>query len=126
VWVCVGSDAQEGAVVIWSWANIELDRPEGENTMSVYFVWIYVRGMHIHRATRLRLVTTTDRSMNQENGVDVVRSTFKAIFNQGIRTHHPNSVKIAVNLVRDFNLIQHFKQVLLSLAHSVRFISDKT
>jgi hypothetical protein len=93
--------------------------------------------------------------MNQEKGVDVVRRTFTAIFNQGIRTHRPKSVKIVIGLVRDFylarmawrrenlllwvrdgvqlirrqqqmNLIQHFKQVILSLALSVRFISDKT
>jgi hypothetical protein len=118
-------------------------------------MWIYVIGMHTPRARRLRLVTAPDQSINQEKGVNVLRSTFKAIVNQGIRTPHPKSVKIVINLLHDFclarmtwrrdnlllgvrnsvwfirnqqqmNPIQHFKQVILSLAHSVRFISDKT
>ena len=89
-----------------------------------------------------------------EKGVYVVRGKFKAIFNEDLQPDDPNSVDVAINLVRDFQLteinwtkdkliiwakdyVQMIKQqhqmntieqsnpFVLSFAHLVRWVSAK-
>lgn len=89
-----------------------------------------------------------------EKGVYVVRGKFKAIFNEQLPPDNPNSVDVAINLVRDFQLaeiswtkdklilwakdyVQWIKQkhqmntieqsnpFVLSFAHLVRWVSAK-
>lgn len=43
---------------------------------------------------------------DQEKGVYVVRGKFKAIFNEDLPPDNPNSVDVAINLVREFGLIE--------------------
>lgn len=93
-------------------------------------------------------------SEDVEKGVYVVRGKFKAIFNEDLPPDNPNSVDVAINLVRDFQLqeinwtkdklilwakdyVQLIKQhhqmntieqsnpFVLSFAHLVRWVSAK-
>jgi hypothetical protein len=41
-----------------------------------------------------------------EKGVYVVRGKFKAIFNEELPPDNPNSVEVAINIVRDFGLVE--------------------
>jgi hypothetical protein len=43
---------------------------------------------------------------DSEKGVYVVRGKFKAIFNEELPPDNPNSVEVAINLVRDFGLVE--------------------
>jgi hypothetical protein len=43
---------------------------------------------------------------DSEKGVYVVRGKFKAIFNEELPPDNPNSVEVAINIVRDFGLVE--------------------